>query len=59
MIKFIQNITKRPLLRNQEQHRIVEKVDHLMALCGTLEQQIDATTAKQTELLNAVMTQVS
>jgi len=29
-----------------------------MALCDTLEQQIDATTGKQTELLSAVMAQV-
>jgi type I restriction enzyme S subunit len=41
-----------------EQHRIVAKIDKLMALCDTLDQQIDATTGKQTELLNAVMAQV-
>lgn len=41
-----------------EQHRIVAKVDQLMALCDTLEQQIDNATHKQTALLNAVMAQV-
>ena len=41
-----------------EQHRIVSKIDQLMALCDTLDQQIDAATSKQTELLNAVMAQV-
>lgn len=41
-----------------EQHRIVAKVDQLMALCDTLEQQIDAATSKQTELLNALMAPV-
>lgn len=41
-----------------EQHRIVARVDQLMALCDALDQQIDATTEKQTELLNAVMAQV-
>lgn len=41
-----------------EQHRIVAKIDQLMTLCDTLDQQIDAATAKQTELLNAVMAQV-
>ncbi|MGD9973298.1 MAG: restriction endonuclease subunit S [Desulfatirhabdiaceae bacterium] len=41
-----------------EQHRIVARIDQLMALCDTLEQQIDAATGKQTELLNAVMAQV-
>ena len=41
-----------------EQHRIVAKVDQLMALCDTLEQQIDATTQKQTALLNAVTSKI-
>jgi type I restriction enzyme S subunit len=41
-----------------EQHRIVAKIDQLMALCDMLEQQIDAATCKQTALLNAVMAQV-
>ena len=44
-----------PLL---EQHRIVAKVDQLMTLCDTLEQQIDATTQKQTALLDAVIAQL-
>lgn len=47
-----------PLPPLPEQHRIVARVDQLMALCDTLEQQIDAATGKQTELLNAVMVQV-
>ena len=41
-----------------EQRRIVTRIDQLMALCDTLEQQIDAATGKQTELLNAVMAAV-
>ena len=41
-----------------EQDRIVARIDQLMALCDTLEQQIDTATGKQTELLNAVMSQV-
>lgn len=38
-----------------EQHRIVAKIDGLMTLCDTLDQQIDAATTKQAELLNALM----
>lgn len=41
-----------------EQHRIVAKIDQLMALCDYLDQQIDAAASKQTTLLNAVMAQV-
>jgi type I restriction enzyme S subunit len=41
-----------------EQHRIVAKVDQLMALCDRLEGAIAAAQAKQTDLLNAVMAQV-
>jgi type I restriction enzyme S subunit len=41
-----------------EQHRIVDRIDQLMALCETLDQQIDAATGKQAELLCAVMAQV-
>lgn len=43
-----------PLPPLAEQHRIVEKFDNLMILCDTLEQQIDATTNKQAELLSAL-----
>jgi type I restriction enzyme S subunit len=41
-----------------EQHRIVAKVDQLMALCDRLEGAIAAAQSKQTDLLNAVMAQV-
>ncbi len=41
-----------------EQHRIVAKIDRLMAICDTLERQIDAAKAKRTELLNAVTARV-
>ncbi|NTV19521.1 MAG: restriction endonuclease subunit S, partial [Bacteroidales bacterium] len=41
-----------------EQHRIIARIDQLMALCDQLDQQINAATGKQTELLNAVMAQV-
>ena len=44
-----------PLL---EQHRIVTKIDCLMALCDTLDERINAATSKKTELLNSVMAQV-
>lgn len=44
-----------PLPPLSEQHRIVAKIDQLMSLCDTLEQQIDAATGKQTELLDALM----
>ncbi len=47
-----------PLSPLPEQHRIVAKIDQLMALCDTLDQQIAAATNKQTELLNAVMAEV-
>ena len=47
-----------PLPPLHEQHRIVAKIDQLMARCETLEQQIDAATSKQTALLDAVMAQV-
>ena len=41
-----------------EQHRIVARIDQLMALCDTLEQQIGTATRKQTKLLDALMAQV-
>ena len=47
-----------PLPPLAEQKRIVAKVDELMALCDTLNKQIDAATDKQVELLNSVMAQV-
>lgn len=47
-----------PLPPLAEQHRIVAKIDRLMAFCDELDQQIDAATSKQSALLNAVMAQV-
>ncbi|EXF44779.1 type I restriction-modification system subunit S [Pseudomonas sp. BAY1663] len=44
-----------PIPPLEEQHRIVKKIDELMALCDSLEQQIDANTSKQTELLSALI----
>ncbi len=44
-----------PLPPLSEQHRIVEKIDAIMALCDSLEQQIDANTSKQTKLLSALI----
>jgi type I restriction enzyme, S subunit len=41
-----------------EQRRIVEKIDRLMALCDRLEESIEAAKGKQTDLLNALMSQV-
>jgi type I restriction enzyme S subunit len=48
-----------PLPPLPEQHRIVAKIDQLMALCDELEQQIDAATGTQTELLDTVMARLS
>tara|TARA_A100000171_G_scaffold8703_1_gene6470 strand:+ start:2965 stop:4650 length:1686 start_codon:yes stop_codon:yes gene_type:complete len=47
-----------PLPSLDEQHRIVAKIDKLMGLCDTLDQQIEAASSKQTALLNTVMAQV-
>ena len=47
-----------PLPSLPEQHRIVTRIEQLMALCDTVEHHIDAATGKQTELLSAVMAQV-
>ncbi|HVK53719.1 MAG TPA: restriction endonuclease subunit S [Burkholderiales bacterium] len=47
-----------PLPPIAEQHRIFAKIDQLMARCDTIEKQIDASTDKQTKLLNAVMAQI-
>ncbi len=41
-----------------EQHRIVAKIDRLMEFCDRLEETIEATKIKQTDLLNAVMSRV-
>jgi type I restriction enzyme, S subunit len=54
--KVKQVIVAIPPLR--EQHCIVTRIDQLMALCDTLDQQIDTATGKQTELLGALMAQV-
>ncbi|NTV08293.1 MAG: restriction endonuclease subunit S [Chlorobium limicola] len=43
-----------PLPPIPEQHRIVARINQLMAMCDTLEQQIDAATSKNSELLNAL-----
>ena len=47
-----------PLPPLAEQRRIVEKIDRLMEFCDRLEASIEATKIKQTDLLNAVMSQV-
>lgn len=44
-----------PIPPLSEQHRIVAKIDQFIPLCDTLEQQINAATTKQTELLGAIM----
>ena len=46
-----------PLPPLREQNRIVAKIDQLMGLCDTLEQQIDAAGATQSAMLNAMMAQ--
>lgn len=47
-----------PLPPKDEQRLIVEKVNHLLALCDVLEARIDTVSGKQAELLGAVMAQV-
>lgn len=47
-----------PLPPLREQHRIVARINHLMALCDKLDSQIEAGTNKQEALLNAVVAQV-
>ena len=44
-----------PLPPFNEQEKIVEKINQLMALCDELEKQIESSSSKQTELLNAIM----
>lgn len=43
-----------PLPPFQEQRRIIKEIHKLTILCDSLDQRIDATTAKQTELLTAL-----
>ncbi|MCW8895486.1 restriction endonuclease subunit S [Sulfurimonas sp.] len=52
-VKIINSIV--PLPPFNEQQRIVEKINQLMALCDDLEKQIENSSSKQTELLNAIM----
>ena len=52
-VKIINSIV--PLPSFNEQQRIVEKINQLMALCDDLEKQIENSSLKQTELLNAIM----
>jgi type I restriction enzyme, S subunit len=47
-----------PLPPLAEQQRIVAEINRLMALCDRLEESIEATKGKQTDLLNALMSQV-
>lgn len=44
-----------PLPPLAEQHRIVAKVDTLMALCGQLEQQLNQADQQRRRLLEAVL----
>jgi type I restriction enzyme S subunit len=44
-----------PLPALAEQHRIVAKVDELMALCDQLEAQLTATQSDSSRLLEAVL----
>lgn len=49
------NLLPVPLPPLAEQHRIVAKIGALMALCDSLDQQIDAAAGKRVELLSALM----
>ena len=42
-------------VRHSEQHRIVAKVDELMAVCDQLEAQLTATQTDSRRLLDAVL----
>jgi type I restriction enzyme S subunit len=46
-----------PLPPLGEQRRIVAKIDQLMSMCDTLEQQIDAARGTQSSMLSAMMAQ--
>jgi len=46
-----------PLPPLAEQRRIVARVDQLMSLCNTLEEQIDGTRETESAMLNAMMAQ--
>lgn len=52
-VKIINSIV--PLPPFKEQERIVEKINQLMTLCDDLEKQIENSSSKQTQLLNAIM----
>ena len=47
-----------PLPPLAEQQRIVEKIDRLMGMCDRLEESILSSKGKQTDLLNALMSQI-
>lgn len=47
-----------PLPPLAEQHRIVSKIDQLMALCNTLVRQVNSSTDKQTAILDAVLAKI-
>ena len=49
---------KIPLPPLAEQGRIVKKIDRLMGMCDRLEESISSSKGKQTDLLNALMSQV-
>ena len=44
-----------PLPPVEEQHRIVEKIDQLMALCGELEARLNQSQEDSVRLLDAVL----